>query len=1245
MAQGSSPTPYDDSRQQRIEAFVREAEAYLASRGGLDPSALPALAYQFGLNRDEFQEAMYQVYSSPPGAPRNVSSEKSSQASQQPSKPSVAEQPSARSNDDELFPPEVLAESAIASTIVEDTNSADETLLSSELNEAYELPGVRPQDLYQFVRQARLVLADEQGWNERSLARLNFLADQLLIPHAVRGELFRKLEDPNFTPSPPAEQTSPESLDASSVGDLLQPEETVPNAAQEEEEEEVRQIEERKKRHSPSRLYTHYLKKALEALPTKRVNQRREEKLIHEGTAKLGLSEVLARDLLLEVAENQGYVLLSEQQKSEQPGNEPAAEELLVDFQQRAAAIIAGQGGVNSLTRIMIAQVANDLGLSDEQRDAALASIQRQTEKNEVDARLQQRASSYREFVRVKLEAIAHGIVIASLAQKLVQIGVDMHGIGEELAWHTLREVLQEEDLRLVTVEQAKSHVSALVDDIMLEEQFLSIQNRQRLMAEGEQWGLTPGRCEQLIDQRVAEFTRKKHRTQRQVVLIFTAFFTLLVGGGFYVLYVDSKLPEGTPTLTNLTASNHSVDSTDPHATNIEPVPEVPQKPVWQRQPWWSEQLSLALLEIYQQEPSLQESLTATCTTDEKRRISAYRELIRQLVTTSIAHQAEAQQLAIRKAIVDLVRDEPSDDAVAAIAEELTTGISLPDANSAAAISPDQRLEKAYLSTLAAGQTALPAVRKDAFLDKIARQLGINYSGSIAPLELTINEIVGDQYRKLHALAKTDPNLAAAQHAAVSKAAKHYLRPDQITAKDSSLAPVILAQMTGDWKAYQPLVQAVIDSPNALEILPLLDVFSQSLKDRNIQQELAAMLSQRIGRGLDADDPVQSAALVRTELGLDTIAASDGEMQRMFSQRASVYSWDVPSDIPPNMLVNEVTTLGFLSVLGHAAEKGDMGQRIFQEMLTQGAPELEDDSNSGKTVSTAAKAALSKVEALIARLAQAKNPISRIDNYRELCVLAGDVNDVDYETASQLAQYILAPKPRAEQSQLQLGFRAFSHWTTFKLAMADQLPDARRAADDLQEIVSALLGETVPFNEVRTARIEFRNILLRHALDSLGNQSSSPDSLSAKVANDAASHLVDYYRRHAQLEGIANEQLSGLELPDAIADQLIELEQNRISDMALTDDETSQLQDITRQKIALDYLGNSPIASMAIRQRVWLKLLALRLGKERPQLKVPLEKLLEQLETQDATASNLLEQLRSGEMALVKFWELSGGAV
>lgn len=1229
MPQGPSSNSADEQQSQRIDEFVREAEAFLASRGGgHDPTVLPALAYQFGLSREEYQQAMHILYTTPDTG-----------AAAKPPPPPPRTKPVKQ----KTAPPTTPASELLAdeTELPED----DEPLIESEAvaEDDQDYPGVRPQDLYAFTRQARLILADAHGWSEQALARINFLADQFLIPHDVRGNLYRRLEDSQFNPQPTTTAES-KPADPMQVFDAQLAPETEEGPTQEELDAAEREREEKRKRQSPSKLYKVYLRKAMEAMPAKRVNERREQKLILEGTSKLGLGEALARDLLLEVAKEKEYVVASEEEKPEERDEKQAKAERIITFQQRAATIIAGQGGVNSLTRIMIAQVATDLGLSDQERDAALASIQKQSEKNQTDTRQQQRADSFRQFARERLDNMNHGIVIATLAQQLVQIGVDMHGIHEDLAWSTLREVLQEEDLRLVTVQQAESHISSLVDELMREEGFLSIQSRQRLMIEGEQWGLDHAHCQQLIEDRVVEYTRKQNRGQRQVAMIFGSFFALLIFGGGYIIYLGSIPPKGPPTAHN-SAEKATTDLGDPDLQTPDEDDE-PEELVWQRQPWWGEALSLNLLQVYQDATSLQPRLTAICTDNDNRRSSAYRALLPQMVTKSVAEDGETRE-AIREAVAGLVHDEPSDQAVEVIAQTLTEGISLKDAPITAATPLSQMLEKAYLSVKAAQQPDLPQERRELFLNELEQQLGITYSGSADPVELTMSEMVREQYRKIRDLSISDPNAAARLHADLSQMAQSYLPPDQILAKDSLLIADIAGKMTENWSTYQPVVQRVISSEKTDRLLPILDAFEQGMKSSAVQEEIARMLSRRIGRGLDADDPIQSAAIVRTELGLDAVVVRDGEMYRMFTRRSSSFDWQLPSDIAPDELAKQVTELSFLSVLGHAASQGDMGQRIFEETLKKGPPAYEADASGGPSsngTSSNSLASLSKIESLIERLHRATNPLGQVDIYKELCSLAGDVEDVDYATAAQLAAFILEPKPRAVQSQVQGGIRAFSHWPNLKLAVADQVHTARRAADDMAEIISGLVGETVVVNNVRTARDELQERLLRSGLEGLGSQPSQSGELSPQMANDMAGFLADHYRLHARLSGISPDQLGGSDLPDTIVERLIEFERARLEQMTLNDTEAARLQDITRREIALSYLSNSPIASMVAKQRIWLRLVSLRCGKERPQFQSQLDQIINKLEQQDAVASNLIQQLRSGEMALVKVWELTGGS-
>lgn len=1177
---------------------MREAEAFLASRGGHDPTALPALAYQFGLSREEYQQAVDVLYSHP---------------KPQPEPPPVPHHPV------EAEFPELLADEEPTTAEVLEEEPLVEALTTAES----EFPEIRPSDLCSFVQQARIILSDEHGWTERAVARVNFVADQLLIPHNVRGDLFARLGDRDFQPRPQEDVRPAEHLHTAEVEPPPQPKP--------------------KRRPTPSKTFKHYLRKALEAMPAKRVNERREMKLIQEGTTKLGLSEVLARDLLLEVAQQEGYIVASAIEKPVEEEEIRAKEETITTFQQRAATIIAGQGGVNSLTRIMIAQVAEELGLTPEQRDEALSSIQRQTEKNQSDERLQHRATSYQQFLHEKLEHVKHGIVIATLAQKFVQLGVDMHGLPQDLAWKTLRETLQEEELRLITVEQAESHINSLVDDLMLEEHYVSMQNRQRLLAEGDQWGLDDRKCQQLIESRILENARNANRGQRRAALVFGAFFSLLLFGGGYLIYLRSVPPNADPSVARSAQNQPGNGTNQPGLDPTEPENK-PEKLVWTRQPWWSESLSLDLIQVYQNETALQPKLTAICTPDLQKRIAAYQTLLPPLITTAVARDGKEKEV-IRKSIMGLVQDEPDDEAVAVIAQSLTDDIALKDAPISGATPVSQMLEKAYEAINAAQQPGLPEARKLMLQSRLEKELGISYAGSAPPVELTMSEMIRDLYRKLRDLSTTDANTAARLHANLSATAQNYLPADQVIAKDSNLVAEIVARMTDQWDVYEPVVRRVINSDKVEMLLPILDAYEQKLKSHGIQEKVTALLSRRIGRGLDADDPVQSAAMIRTQLGIDTQIARDGEMYRTFLRRSGSYTWDVPDTASPAEMAIEAAQLGYVSVLGHAATQGELGQRIFESTIQNGPPDLElDQSVSAGPMPTRQAAALSNIELLIQRIQRATNPIGRVDIYKDLCSISGEVDDIDYPAADQLVDYILRPKQRAEQSQIQNGLRAFSHWPTVKLAMADQIPKARRAVDDIELIVNSMLGQTVPIDSYHTARDDLREALLKNVLEEMGGEPARSNMLSPQLANDVAQSLGDSYRLHAQLCGIPADQLPSTQSPEEVASRLIEIEKNRLHSLKLTDAETVQLNDLSRREIALDYLSNSPISGMVARQRIWLRLLAMRHGKDVPQLQSRLQQIVDQLDQQDAQATSVMAQLRSGEMALVKFWELTGGS-
>ncbi|MFI4876471.1 MAG: hypothetical protein ACIALR_14070, partial [Blastopirellula sp. JB062] len=295
-----------------------------------------------------------------------------------------------------------------------------------------------------FLQQAQLLLADADAETPQKLRKL---AEKLGVDDDQFDRWLSQLHGPFIVAEPVAEP--------------------------EEEEKEAKEPAPPKiARKAPQEMYEDYLHLALGAISSRRINPRREAKLIAEGVEKLGLSQVLARDMLYAAAQQRGYVLTSQVREEVQPPPlDERREQAITAFQQRAASIIAGQGGVSSVCRVMIAEAAAEFGLSNEEKEEALNALQRQAESRLADP-LEERIAAFRRFVDEKLRHHETQVVGDLLTKQLTQIGVDLHGLPEETAAAVLREAITSAALRVVMFEQAIAHVLSIVDDLLADEGF-----------------------------------------------------------------------------------------------------------------------------------------------------------------------------------------------------------------------------------------------------------------------------------------------------------------------------------------------------------------------------------------------------------------------------------------------------------------------------------------------------------------------------------------------------------------------------------------------------------------------------------------------------------------------------------------------------------------------------------------------------------------------------------------------------
>lgn len=262
----------------------------------------------------------------------------------------------------------------------------------------------------------------------------------------------------------------------------------------------------------------------------------------------------------------------------------------------------------------------------------------------------------------------------------------------------------------------------------------------------------------------------------------------------------------------------------------------------------------------------------------------------------------------------------------------------------------------------------------------------------------------------------------------------------------------------------------------------------------------------------------------------------------------------------------------------------------------------------------------------------------RFSNFETISQRISDVEDIDDHTADRLVEYLTMPKAREEQTAILVNLNSFGHWPALKLALADEIDTVRRSRDDLLELVSALVDGPVNLTQRGQWRTELRSILLSATLEQLPALEATESVLSPALLDNAAKQLADLYRQRGTLAGLPeNPSEDG---PAVCLGRLIDQELAQLRGQQLSDSLSQQVNEARHLRVALSALGENEIAETVALQRVWLRLLVIGIEAKHPSKQPELEKLFTQLEAEDQASGDIFTQLRLGEAALVKLWEL-----
>ena len=150
------------------------------------------------------------------------------------------------------------------------------------------------------------------------------------------------------------------------------------------------------------------------------------------------------------------------------------------------------------------------------------------------DPRQVERREAFRSYLRRTLAQLPHGIVTFKTHRRLVEAGALFHGVAPQWIKPTILEVASEMGSRFTTQEQAVAHVSGLVAELVAEGTAIDSVTRAQVYAEGTRWGLDPMDVEAILRRYVEHSQRlaalQQRRRRRLATLIGEALLCIVVG-------------------------------------------------------------------------------------------------------------------------------------------------------------------------------------------------------------------------------------------------------------------------------------------------------------------------------------------------------------------------------------------------------------------------------------------------------------------------------------------------------------------------------------------------------------------------------------------------------------------------------------------------------------------------------------------------------------------------------------------
>jgi hypothetical protein len=988
---------------------------------------------------------------------------------------------------------------------------------------------------------------------------------------------------------------------------------------------------------TPSESFRRWTQQKLTGYPSAVLAIEDEQGLVGVGMHRFHLASVLASHIVRDVTTDQRIRLERDLDDASchstvaASGQVSADDQRLREFFEQAAPILAQHRGINAQSRVLISALARQLGLSSDDLDHAIASLQRAYGgQEENDPRQIERRDSFRRYLHRALAQVPHGIVTFRTHRRLIEAGEHFHGVAPALIQPTINEVASEMGVRFISEQQSVEHLSNLIRDVLDQQPVISGPTRSRIYAEGTRWGLDPVAIEAILRRHVESVRRAAMAERKRSRWILRLSVAVIAGLTLFLAWILVPVPK------------LSEVASPPGPTAEPPGPK--------RAPgteWWDDALRIAIAQARRAHPDLREDLERIGSSQTWVREQASARLIEQW--SNRTHSSDRRHPdPLRDVLVGLYVHEPSETLARQWPPLLLNGALPADQElpleppSIAALFRVCRTVAAMLADPALSETR--AAELTALLETVFQQRIERTADRERVEQQCVEALVRRYYERLVRGVDQDPALVLAAYRALSAAMDPRRASDFLNRLDLDLLIALLPAAPDQWQEFEPALRRAAVSTDAADVIKLLNLY-RDVSDASLRAALAELLRTRLGAAADSLSEPEVIAAVRDSLGVTARERQLEDWAGVADESETVLRGAGEGSTAPDRVLRRTIHLAHLATLACALAQGPAGRDLFEARRAAGPPALET-ATEGTRPAEAAKPFVAPypvpagnlLARFIGELASSKRPQQRAQLTQMIANQVDSLPDIDPELAGRLAEYLLQPKAPEEQQAIRPLMVKLARWPGVRLGWADYLAHVSGPDPRLEQLLADALGRPVKLSS-ETDRAELRRALLNSVLSELPD-SPLPDDAGNPVFDQASRVLGELYAAQAAVLAAPLEGTPEGHPPSTILRSMITFLAQQAPPATVSDAERRFLDDLSDQLAVADFTAENDLQYTVLLGHIWARLLAIHVIRQHPEKTNAAREVVLDLERAVTGADNVLDQLRDVHAGGLRLWLL-----